>query len=359
MRHSKETKSYVTEYAFEVSPDLLGKALATPVQRFLALSVDLILAAVFTQLGSISLGAIVALLFYIIIKRKASASRWRRVLRKTTAFTGAFVLFWVTVGILEYQQAKKLEQLFSNQTWTDSETGEADLATIGDLMEAQGVTDSQDPEKLAKAMEQIARTASQRTQYISNADSLTDKQKLTYLRDYLQAKSANDSAAIATTLPQARMAIAGSTLAERDWLNNQVDRLQEEKRALQQQIENPSFFQSLRALLADFGLSLGWVGIYFTLALAYWQGQTPGKRLLNLKVVRLNGKPLTFWHSFERFAGYAAGLATGLLGFAQSYWDPNRQAIHDKIAGTVVLNLKRPDRHPSEIIDTDHSEEIS
>ena len=37
-----------------------------------------------------------------------------------------------------------------------------------------------------------------------------------------------------------------------------------------------------------------------------------------------------------RAGGYAAGLATGTLGFLQIYWDPNQQAIHDKIAGTVV-----------------------
>ena len=43
------------------------------------------------------------------------------------------------------------------------------------------------------------------------------------------------------------------------------------------------------------------------------------------------------WDCLERFAGYTAGLATGLLGFLQILWDANRQAVHDKIAGTVVL----------------------
>ena len=33
----------------------------------------------------------------------------------------------------------------------------------------------------------------------------------------------------------------------------------------------------------------------------------------------------------------AAGFATGLLGFAQVFWDANRQAIHDRISGTVVI----------------------
>jgi uncharacterized RDD family membrane protein YckC len=54
-------------------------------------------------------------------------------------------------------------------------------------------------------------------------------------------------------------------------------------------------------------------------------------------VVRLDGSPLGLWFSLERFGGYAAGVATGLLGFVQVYWDPNRQGIHDRIARTVVV----------------------
>jgi hypothetical protein len=46
---------------------------------------------------------------------------------------------------------------------------------------------------------------------------------------------------------------------------------------------------------------------------------------------------MTLWASFERSAGYAAGLFTGLMGYAQVYWDRNRQAIQDKISETVVI----------------------
>jgi uncharacterized RDD family membrane protein YckC len=45
------------------------------------------------------------------------------------------------------------------------------------------------------------------------------------------------------------------------------------------------------------------------------------------------------WDSFGRYGGYGAGLATGLLGFIQIYWDPNRQAIHDKISATIVIDV--------------------
>jgi len=39
--------------------------------------------------------------------------------------------------------------------------------------------------------------------------------------------------------------------------------------------------------------------------------------------------------SFQRLASAVAG--DGLLGFLQILWDPNRQAMHDKIVGTVVI----------------------
>ena len=59
------------------------------------------------------------------------------------------------------------------------------------------------------------------------------------------------------------------------------------------------------------------------------------------QVVRLNGQPITLWVAFERLGGYAAGVATGLLGFFQIFWDPNRQGIHDRIAGTAVIRTKK------------------
>ena len=45
--------------------------------------------------------------------------------------------------------------------------------------------------------------------------------------------------------------------------------------------------------------------------------------------------------SFGRYGGYAAGMATGGLGFAQVLWDANRQAVQDKLAHTVVVDLRR------------------
>ncbi len=59
-------------------------------------------------------------------------------------------------------------------------------------------------------------------------------------------------------------------------------------------------------------------------------------------VVRLESKPIGWWAVFNRFGGYAASMFTGLLGFFQKFWDENRQALHDRIANTVVV--KEPSR---------------
>lgn len=92
----------------------------------------------------------------------------------------------------------------------------------------------------------------------------------------------------------------------------------------------------------DLGFGFGWAALYFTVFTAWWGGQTPGKRILGIRVIRLDGKAINLWDAFGRYGGYGAGFATGLLGFVQIYWDPNRQAIHDKISATVVIKGDLP-----------------
>lgn len=62
-----------------------------------------------------------------------------------------------------------------------------------------------------------------------------------------------------------------------------------------------------------------------------------GKEAAREPGVRIDGGSITTWDAFSRFGGYAASVLTGLLGFAQLLWDPNRQALRDRIAGTVVI----------------------
>ncbi len=77
-------------------------------------------------------------------------------------------------------------------------------------------------------------------------------------------------------------------------------------------------------------------GIYYVF---FWTltGQTPGKMLLGLQVVSLDGSNLTFWQAMRRLIGY---FLSALALYAGYWWvliDNRRQGWHDKLAGTVVV----------------------
>ena len=98
--------------------------------------------------------------------------------------------------------------------------------------------------------------------------------------------------------------------------------------------------QELHRLIESVGISFGWGMVYFSLLPAWWGGQTLGKKALQLRVLELTGKPLTVMRCLRRYGGYAAGMATGGLGFLQVLWDVNRQGIQDRVAHTVVVDLR-------------------
>jgi uncharacterized RDD family membrane protein YckC len=80
--------------------------------------------------------------------------------------------------------------------------------------------------------------------------------------------------------------------------------------------------------------------VYFTIWPRLLRGRTPGKALLGLRVARLDGKPLSLWDAFGRAGGYGASISMLALGFIEALWDANRQTVHDRIAGTVVVIAK-------------------
>ena len=93
-----------------------------------------------------------------------------------------------------------------------------------------------------------------------------------------------------------------------------------------------------------------WVGgppFGFLVALAYfagmwtWKGTTVGGIVLGLKVVRLDGGPLTFTVALVRALGAAFSVVVLFLGFLWIAWDSEKQGWHDRIAGTVVVKLPR------------------
>ena len=68
-------------------------------------------------------------------------------------------------------------------------------------------------------------------------------------------------------------------------------------------------------------------------------GQTLGKMVCKLKVVRLNGDRVGYGKAFLRWIGYLVSTSIFYLGFIWAAWDRNKQGWHDKIAGTYVIRI--------------------
>jgi uncharacterized RDD family membrane protein YckC len=79
---------------------------------------------------------------------------------------------------------------------------------------------------------------------------------------------------------------------------------------------------------------------YFILFEWFWSGQTPGKRWLKLRVIREDGRPITFFEAAVRnllrifdimpFPFYSIGLISVFASFRD-------QRVGDMVAGTVVV----------------------
>ena len=86
-------------------------------------------------------------------------------------------------------------------------------------------------------------------------------------------------------------------------------------------------------------LGSGWllvVGTYFVL---FWSaaGQTPGMRLLRLRVVGPDGGPLSIGRSLVRLVGLLLAIVPLFAGFVPALFNERRRALPDFLAGTVVL----------------------
>ena len=81
--------------------------------------------------------------------------------------------------------------------------------------------------------------------------------------------------------------------------------------------------------------------LYFGLLLWWGKGQTPGKRLLRIRVLSLTQDHVGLWQSMERALGYGASALEGGFGFLQFWTDRNRQTVHDRIAETIVVDARK------------------
>ena len=86
---------------------------------------------------------------------------------------------------------------------------------------------------------------------------------------------------------------------------------------------------------------------FFFLLLAYhigfwtWKGTTVGGIICQLRVVRVDGEPVRFIDAVVRGLSSILSLAVLGLGGLWILKDPERQAWHDKVAGTYVVKVPR------------------
>lgn len=85
-------------------------------------------------------------------------------------------------------------------------------------------------------------------------------------------------------------------------------------------------------------------GLGFLIGLAYqWfmltqnNGQTIGKMIMHVRVVKVNGEPLSAGDVVLRYLGYYLNSIAFGLGWLWAMFDENRQGWHDKLAGTIVV----------------------
>lgn len=96
-------------------------------------------------------------------------------------------------------------------------------------------------------------------------------------------------------------------------------------------------------LLASLGAAF--TAITFLLPMLYevvfvgWRGQTPGKILLKLKIIRTDGGEVDYVKAFIRWIGKLVSGFTLLIGYLIAAFTTNKRALHDFIAGTRVIHL--------------------
>jgi uncharacterized RDD family membrane protein YckC len=285
---AKARLAWITPEPLNVAPHLVGMPLAPPARRAWAMGVDLVVVALLSGVSGFWLLGGLALVLLQLRSQKGSTTRKRQVV----GWLGAGLLV-----LLALQSAKS--------DWEERDGGPA-AAEAADAADAA-----------AEAAAGVAVSTPNLPGFAVAASATA-------------AASAASAAAPASAAAAAAEAAAASAEVRLAQLQAELDAARK-PRTWRQQVD---------AVLESVGARFGWGIVYFALLPAWWGGQTVGKKLFGLQVVELTGKPMTVLRCLKRYGGYAAGMATGGLGFAQALWDPNRQALQDKAAHTAVVDLR-------------------
>lgn len=105
-----------------------------------------------------------------------------------------------------------------------------------------------------------------------------------------------------------------------------------------QALGSPALHLYLTELTAEFFL----LGV-IVVAVQCLFGNTPGKWLIGLKIVRRRSlEPIARWRYVLRYLAYIPSVGIFMLGVIWCHFNKERRGLHDIIAGTVVIQT-RPD----------------
>jgi len=361
----RDPRTIITPDAFEVSSDLIGIPLALPRHRAAALLIDgvvIIFITMLTKSFSLILGVVAAGFFMRAgFKRtKVRGSVFGRAMRFSVGCLGLIIAIttaslWAVFGV----------GVGSGGPGPLSGDPDFDLASVAEFIPPgvdtaglfgalDSLLDARDGtvEPESRPLEPETRTGPLAQEVAAYSDAEALRAYAALPSDDLagdtssQGGSAAADAGARRRLLEARLGplVAADTIGV---LNTRLAGLEREITSNERALARTSadlaaantvgIRSRILGLADELGFGFGWAAIYLSVFLSWWNGQTVGKRMMRIRVVRLDGEPITWWVAFERAGGYAAGLFTGLLGFAQIWWDANRQAIHDRIVGTVVI----------------------
>lgn len=373
MHAGKDPREIITPEAFGVAPELLGKPLALPRQRGIAMVIDLIAISILANAGSIFLALAAAIFLFRVAKPSPEDGSMKRWLRFPLAGAAAILAFVAIVqgwGLIRSVGHREAAAPAADSV--EAAAGDRVRMSLGEagatVAEVLAFRQAKTPEATQAAAERIVtrleRAGVPRSDVRDALEGMAEMKQERWVRDAIAAALAGadsarterelgaDSLGLAWTAAlksgdSARAARLRSQLTESlageqmEALRDRSARLRDENRDLQKKLsraeEGPGLLSLIRSVADELGIGFGWSGLYFTFFTALWRGRTPGKRLMGIRVLRLDGKPITWWIAFNRFGGQAASIFTGLLGFFEMFWDENRQALHDRIAWTVVV----------------------
>jgi len=358
----EETRQILTPFAFDIDKSLFGTPLASPTKRAIAILIDLLFVAMLSSTPGEVLALVIAITFYRLGSKQRALKLGKQKGYKRRKFLRFIAFFIVFVVLLEF-----LPSLFSSSVF-ESETASTNGINVSEssLSGSQAIAFSAltgamlltvnnsecnelvcwqtelsplvkefsafhlKDKVLKSAIEEIAEaTALTKIEQTQLEQYLIDEyQKALKVKQQSELVSAQESDKFVKTIEAIE-----PTKATEDFLKEVKQ--EKEKRPVYSVVE------WVKALIEDLGLGFGWAAFYFTVFTALWHGQTPGKKVVGIRVLQLDGTPLSMWDSFGRYGGYGAGIATGLLGFIQIFWNANRQAIQDQISATVVIDDRK------------------